>query len=115
VSTAKAALFDALLQSGVVYVYLDPRKAEVPTFWQGQAKLVLSVGTCDKIVGRDDGGLVLSVATRPDVRHTCTVPWASIFALSGADHLGHVWEEDVPAEVSKATAPSVGRGGSAHE
>jgi hypothetical protein len=92
----------------MVHVYLDPRKANAPDFWRSQAKLVLSVGClggtcshpvrCCELVSNDAEALVVST-TVGRAEYVCIIPWASVFALSGADHLGHVWNEDIPEEV----------------
>jgi len=108
----------ALLEQASMYVHLDPRgeAVQVPLWFKKQPQLVLQVGLNMAVpipdLHVDDQGLscTLSFNRAP---HFCLIPWASVFALVGANGQAMVWAEDVPAEVAAQAqkAPEKPRGG----
>ena len=108
----------ALLEQASMYVHLDPRgeAVQVPLWFKKQPQLVLQVGLNMAVpipdLHVDEQGLscTLSFNRAP---HFCLIPWASVFALVGANGQAMVWAEDVPAEVAAQAQkqPEKPRGG----
>jgi hypothetical protein len=96
----------AILDSGSLFIHLDPRRPGVraPSWLASQSQLVLQVGRHmaipipDLVV--DEQGIRATLSFRR-VPFLCVVPWGSIYALVGEDGRGGVWAEDVPAEVAQ--------------
>ncbi|MGE0785377.1 MAG: ClpXP protease specificity-enhancing factor SspB [Sandaracinaceae bacterium] len=102
----KPVVARALLERGSLFVHLDPRRdgVVVPPWFANQEELVLQFGfrlplpIPDLFVDEEDGiSGTLSFNRAP---HSCRVPWPAVYAMSGDDGMGVVWEEDLPTEVA---------------
>lgn len=99
----------ALLNSGTVFVHLDPRKPEVcvPLRLRLQAQVVLQFGfdmptpIPDMVVGETGISGTLSFKGVP---FKVDVPWSAVFALVGEDARGLVWDEEMPKEIAAQVA-----------
>jgi hypothetical protein len=95
----------ALLLRGIVFIHLDPRRVGViiPNHLKQQYQVVLLFGLDMPVpipdLKVDDEGVVGTLSFK-GAPFTCTIPWASVFAIVGEDAKGIVWNEDMPAEVA---------------
>jgi hypothetical protein len=119
---SKKEVARALLLRGTVFIHLDPKKVEViiPNRLKQQYQVVLQFGLDMPVpipdLKVDDDG-VFGTLSFKGVPFTCTIPWASVFAIVGEDAKGMVWNEDMPAEVAaevkrerdKTSAPPVSK------
>ncbi|HOU89712.1 MAG TPA: ClpXP protease specificity-enhancing factor SspB [Polyangiaceae bacterium] len=95
----------ALLEKTSVFIYLDPRQADVvvPSWFKKQPQLVLQVGLNMPVPIRDlsvDDECVSCTLSFNRSPFFCWVPWTAIFALVGEDGRALVWPDDVPPEVA---------------
>ena len=96
-----------LLESGSIYLHLDPRRDRVvvPQPFRAQAELVLQFGYQLRVpipdLEIDEEGVsgTLSFARRP---FWCRVPWSAVYAIAGEDGRGFRWAEDMPRDGSAA-------------
>lgn len=101
----KRAIFEDLLsREHSVFVYLDPRSAEVsvPAEHKKNAVLILQIGLNLPVfipLSVEDDRFVATLSFNR-VPFECRVPWSVVFGIVGESHkTGAVFEKDVPAEV----------------
>lgn len=110
----KEDVAQALLLRGSVFVHLDPRLEGValPEHLRCQPQVMLQIGLDldvaipDLRVGSRGIQGTLRFSREP---FECRIPWAAVFALSGEDGRGMVWEDSFPAEVSAELDREMGR------
>ena len=97
------------LDRGLVMVHLDPRYegVEVPEWLKTDATLRLNIAYGFNLPALEvDAEGIYAVLSFGCQNYGCTLPWASIFALTLPDeaHDGQVWPESLPAELFDAMA-----------
>lgn len=110
----KEDVAQALLLRGSIFVHLDPRASGValPDYLSDQPQVMLQIGLDlpvpipDLRVGSRGISGTLSFNREP---FHCVIPWAAVFALSGDDGRGMVWEASLPVEVSDELEREMGR------
>lgn len=101
----------ALLEQGVVRVFLDPRRegVVVPPWFKKQPQLLLDVGLNMPIpindLQVDEVGITCTLSFNRAPFY-CIMPWNAVFALVGDGQRGMIWPDDVPAEVQLAAKPA---------
>jgi stringent starvation protein B len=101
----KYELMLTLLESGSVYLHLDPRRegVNVPEWFKEKSQLVLQIGLNFPIPIRDleidERGVrcTLSFNRQP---FYCIVPWSSVYALIAEDGQATVWPTEIPTELA---------------
>lgn len=107
---SKQQAFLALLKEGWTSLHLDARRAGVvvPDPFKTEAHLILQYGhdlpipIPDLEIGDDGVRATLSFSR---TAHPTLVPWAAVYAVTGADGRGVLFAEDVPSDVSVIAAP----------
>jgi hypothetical protein len=95
----------ALLNSGSLFLHLDPRVTDVivPAWLQHQPQLVLQVGWDMPIPIPDlkvDSEGVYGTLSFSRTPYICHMPWKAIFALVGDEGQGMIWEDSMPPEIA---------------
>ncbi|MES1164877.1 MAG: ClpXP protease specificity-enhancing factor SspB [Verrucomicrobiota bacterium] len=107
---SKQQAFLALLKEGWTSLHLDARRSGVlvPESFRHEAHLILQYGhdlpipIPDLDIDQDGVRATLSFSR---AAHGTYVPWAAVYAVTGADGRGVLFAEDVPGDVSVIAAP----------
>jgi stringent starvation protein B len=107
---SKHQAFLALLKEGWTSLHLDARRTGVlvPEMFRNEAHLILQYGhdlpipIPDLEVDEDGVRATLSFSR---TAHVTFVPWSAVYAVTGDDGRGVLFDEDVPSDVSVMTAP----------
>ena len=96
-----------LLDRGLVMVHLDPRVdgVEVPDYLSQDPTLRLNIAYGFNLPALEiDMEGIYAVLSFGGVNHGCTIPWASVFAITMPDdqHAGRLWPSSLPAELAEA-------------
>jgi len=100
----------ALLKEGWTSLHLDARRAGVlvPESFRNEAHLILQYGhdlpipIPDLEIDEDGVRATLSFSR---TAHRTSIPWTSVYAVTGVDGRGVLFDEDVPSDVSVIAAP----------
>lgn len=109
----KHDLMLTLLETGSVYVHLDPRRegVSVPLWFKEKSQLVLQIGLNFPIPIRDleidEAGVRCSLSFNRQPFY-CVIPWSAVYALIAEDGQATVWPTEVPNELAPGTGMDVG-------
>ena len=106
----KPQAFLALLKEGWTSLHLDARRASVlvPESFRNEAHLILQYGhdlpipIPDLEIDEDGVRATLSFSR---TAHRTSIPWTAVYAVTGVDGRGVLFDEDVPSDVSVIAAP----------
>jgi len=107
---SKQQAFLALLKEGWTSLHLDARRASVlvPESFRNEAHLILQYGhdlpipIPDLEIDEDGVRATLSFSR---TAHRTSIPWTAVYAVTGVDGRGVLFDEDVPSDVSVIAAP----------
>ncbi len=107
---SKQQAFLALLKEGWTSLHLDARRASVvvPDPFRSEAHLILQYGHDLPIPIPDleiDEEGVRATLSFSRTAHRTSIPWTAVYAVTGVDGRGVLFDEDVPSDVSVIAAP----------
>ena len=99
---SKRAVFETLLEHGIVIVHLDARAVDVqvPRWLRDRSWLTLNFSHRFHIEDFAFDDLVVTASLSfQGTTHACTIPWTAVFAVSSqVEDEMYIWRQDVPSE-----------------